>query len=87
VWLKSRQFGFVVLAGQLERPDGGIVGGLADTWSAALQLFRLTADRLDEAAEERSQPFTSRWYLYLNPERQAQMAHVLPDALLVGGEA
>ena len=80
------RFPFFVLAGQLGRHDGGIVGGLAADWQEALYLHAYARARLDYIAA-RGASFLSVWGLLLSDERRDAVLAIVAATQSVGGHA
>lgn len=78
---------FAVLAGDLHRAKGGIVGGLAPDWPAAMMLFRSSTLRLDELAATRGSDFSSAWLLLVNEERQHEIQALAARSQTTTGSA
>jgi hypothetical protein len=87
IFRRSQRFPFAVLAGELHIPNGGFVGGLADSWPLALRLFTFSCDRISEETQKQGLDICSGWYLLVNDRRQAEVRSMIAKAQTVGGHA
>jgi hypothetical protein len=81
-----QRFPFCVIAGQLERHDAGVVGGLAADWKEALYLHAYAKARLDWIAQ-RATSFSSVWGLHLTEARRNDVLAITAAAQTVAGHA
>jgi len=88
LWRKYlSRFPFLVVAGELHRPHGRIVGGLAGTWTDALALFGRAMARFHEIAEVSGVDFSSAWMPFLTDERQREVRSLIAEAQQCAGSA
>jgi hypothetical protein len=78
---------YLIVAGEMHKPRGGIVGGLAQDWQHALTLFRLTKSRLDDVASAGGGNFTSAWVFLLDAERVQEVQAIIAQTQSVEGRA
>ena len=88
LWRKhSERLPYLVVAGELHRPSGRVVGGLASTWTQATGLFALAMARFCEISETEGVDFSSAWLLFVTDERAKQVRSMMADAQQVAGHS
>jgi len=87
-WRRSlERLPFLVLAGELHKPRGAVIGGLAQDWTNAKALFCMASQRFDELAQARGRDFSAAWFMFLVEDRRQQIAEIAADAQQPAGSA
>jgi len=88
LWRKhSERLPYLVVAGELHRPSGRVVGGLAGTWRQATGLFALSMARFCEISEAEGVDFSSGWLLFVTDERAQEVRSLMAEAQQVAGHS